>query len=107
MNPNDIAPMVMGVTLFLVTGGVILLRPLSRRLGELLEVMIRERAAPPPAPELTQIRDLLLNVESRLSLLEERQSFAEALLSSRSQGAGAALDHNGTNPSPLEIAPSA
>jgi hypothetical protein len=107
MNPNDVAPMVMGVTLFLVTGAVILLRPLTRRLGELLEVMVRQRTEPPPTPELTQIRDLLLNVESRLSLLEERQSFAEALLTSRSQHTGAALEPNGTDPAPREIAPRA
>jgi hypothetical protein len=107
MNPNDVAPMVMGVTLFLVTGAVILLRPLTRRLGELLEVMVRQRTEAPPTPELTQIRDLLLNVESRLSLLEERQSFAEALLASHSQRAGVALEPNGTNPTPREIAPRA
>jgi hypothetical protein len=105
MNPNDVAPMVMGVTLFLVTGAVILLRPLTRRLGELLEVMVRQRVEPPQAPELTQIRDLLLNVESRLSLLEERQSFAEALLASGSQRAAAVPEPNGTNPAPREIAP--
>jgi hypothetical protein len=107
MNPNDIAPMVMAVTLFLVTGGVILLRPLSRRLGELLEVMVRQKTEQPHTPELTQIRDLLLNIESRLSLLEERQSFSDALLTTRSELSRAALEANGADPARREIAPRA
>lgn len=86
MNPNDVAPMVMAITLFLVVGGVILLRPITKRLGSLLEVMTqqkRERVAGAEDPEL---RRYVANLESRLSLLEERQNFTEALLASGDRG---------------------
>ncbi|HEY0037879.1 MAG TPA: hypothetical protein VGB66_14380, partial [Longimicrobium sp.] len=36
---------------------------------------------PQPQPDLSQIRDLLTGIDNRLSLMEERQDFAEALLS--------------------------
>ena len=66
------------VTLILSVAGVILLRPLSHRLGALLEAMARER------DELRgkddhRLRELLDAVEARVSLLEERQDFTEAL----------------------------
>lgn len=79
MNPNDIAPMVTFVTLIIVVGAVILLRPLAKRLGDLLEVMTAQRKDA-SANEVAEIRQLLSSMESRLALLEERQSFAEALL---------------------------
>ena len=66
------------VTLILSVAGVILLRPLSHRLGALLEAMAREK------DELRgkddhRLRELLDAVEARVSLLEERQDFTEAL----------------------------
>jgi hypothetical protein len=74
--------MIVMVTLILTTGGVILLRPISRRLGELLHALAQEKLAPSERKELAQVRELVSTVESRLSLLEERQNFTEALLDS-------------------------
>ena len=37
MNPQDVAPMIVFTTLIVVTGGVVLLRPLVRRLGDLID----------------------------------------------------------------------
>jgi hypothetical protein len=84
MSP-DLAPMIVMTTGIITTGAVLILRPISKRLGRLLEVMAEQRlrpAPPPPPADMAQIRDLLTGIDNRLSLMEERQDFAEALLSS-------------------------
>lgn len=76
---------IMTVTGILTTGAVLILRPISKRLGRLLEVMAENklRPAPPasPAADMSHIRELLVGIDNRLSLMEERQDFAEAILS--------------------------
>jgi hypothetical protein len=92
MNPLEfIAPMVVAVTAILTVGGVIILRPLSNRLAELLHAMSREKATPSQLQELDQVRAQLAAIESRLALMEERQGFTEALLESGRGRARAAL----------------
>jgi hypothetical protein len=83
VNPNDVAPMVMAVTFFLVTGGVILLRPLVKRLADLLEVMAQQKRQASDPAELSRIRELLSSLDGRVSLVEERQRFTESLLERR------------------------
>ncbi|HEU0078026.1 MAG TPA: hypothetical protein VFQ76_10285 [Longimicrobiaceae bacterium] len=77
--------MMVPITGILTFGTVMILRPITREMGGLLQAMTQERrlrAAPAPAaPDMTQLRDLLANIDSRLSLMEERQDFAEALIS--------------------------
>ena len=83
MDPSSIAPMIVMVTAILTTGGVLIFRPISKRLGVLLEVMTQQKlkaAATDPA-EMARIRELLSSIDGRLNLLEERQDFAEALMS--------------------------
>jgi hypothetical protein len=82
MSP-DIAPMIVMVTAILTTGGVLIFRPITKRLGSLLEVMTHQklRAAAADPAEQARIRELLTSIDSRLNLLEERQDFAEALIS--------------------------
>jgi hypothetical protein len=80
MNPNDIAPMVAILVLTVVGGAVILLRPISRKLGDLLEVMIAERRRPTPTIE-PRLQETLERIEERLRLVEERQDFTDALIS--------------------------
>lgn len=77
-----IAPMAVSIVLILTVGGVALLRPIAKRLGDLLEVMVKERRNP-RFDELSQIRELLETTSQRLALLEQRQDFAESLLASR------------------------
>jgi hypothetical protein len=81
----DLAPMIVMTTGIITTGAVLILRPISKRLGRLLEVMAEAklRPAPPaqPQPDMSHIRELLVGIDNRLSLMEERQDFAEALLS--------------------------
>ncbi|HEX8830611.1 MAG TPA: hypothetical protein VF705_05560 [Longimicrobium sp.] len=81
----ELAPMIVMTTGIITTGAVLILRPISKRLGRLLEVMAEQRlrpAPPPPPVDMSQIRDLLTGIDHRLSVMEERQDFAEALLSS-------------------------
>jgi len=80
MQMEMIAPMVVGVVFMLTTGGVILLRPLSKRLADLLEVMASERRDPALREELTRARELNDSLGERLARLEERQDFTDRLL---------------------------
>ncbi|HEX6746818.1 MAG TPA: hypothetical protein VF092_05930 [Longimicrobium sp.] len=83
MTSGDIVILTVMVTAIVTTGGVLILRPISKRLGALLEVMTQQklRAANADPQDVTRMRDLLVSIDSRLSLLEERQDFAEALIS--------------------------
>ena len=75
-----IAPLILGVVVVLAVSGVILLKPLSKQLGTLLEAMAKERTEPQLGVELGHVRDLLETIDGRLSLVEERQDFTDALL---------------------------
>ncbi len=83
MDWSEVAPMLVAVTLILTTGGVMILRPLTKRLGDLIEVMIHERRQPPLREGLDGIHELLERQSSRLELIERRQDFTESLLSAR------------------------
>ncbi|MFQ5689854.1 MAG: hypothetical protein ACE5HQ_06255 [Gemmatimonadota bacterium] len=85
MDWDVLAPMIFMVVLTLTVGGVILLRPLSRRLGDLLETMAQERRGEIPGDDVTRIKTQLETVASRLALLEERQDFTDQLLAARQQ----------------------
>ena len=75
-----IMPMVVSVVFILTVGGVILLRPISRRLADLLEAMAAERRDPALKEELMRLREINESLSERLALLEEKQEFTEALL---------------------------
>lgn len=81
MSPATAVTIVL-VTGIVTTGAVLIFRPLARRLETLLQAMADERARPQGAHDLAQIRDILTGMDSRLAMLEERQDFAEALISS-------------------------
>lgn len=81
MDPS-LGPTICIVTGILTTGAVLILRPVSKRLGALLEAMTQDRlASRKSAPEMARVRELLSGIDTRLSNLEERQDFAEALIS--------------------------
>lgn len=58
-----------------------MLRPLAKRLSELLELYARERTTG-LEHEVGQMRDLLETMSARLQLLEDRQDFTERLIGS-------------------------
>ena len=74
-----LAPMIFLIILTVTIGGVILLKPISNKLGNLLEAMAEDRKEPRALEELTHIRELLETMNGRLNLLEERQDFTDAL----------------------------
>ena len=81
MDWDVIAPLIMVVVLTLTVGGVLLLRPIAKRLGDIVELMLREKQEGAQG-ELRRMGDLLENVHARVRLLEERQDFSERLLGS-------------------------
>jgi hypothetical protein len=78
------APLVGGIAFLLITGGVLLLWPASRRLGRLMEVMIQDRRHPADPATSARVQEALAALEQRLVYLEERQSFTDQLLAARS-----------------------
>ena len=74
-----IAPMVISVVLFLTVGGVILLRPIMKRLGALIDVIVLEKRGA-PVEENRRLRETVDTMNERLSLLEERLDFTERLV---------------------------
>lgn len=82
MGDPFLAQTIIATTLIVTVGAVLILRPIATRLGALLEAMTERQRRPVSPPELSQIRELLSGIDGRLSVLEERQDFAEALMSS-------------------------
>ena len=80
-----VAPMILSIVLVLTVGGVILLRPLTQRLVELIEVMTREKGPPRLQEDIGRIGDLLETMDARMRLLEERQDFTDSLLHAQRQ----------------------
>lgn len=87
----DILPfagMIFSLLLVLIIGGFILLFPLSRRLGQLLEIRMEERrqslaAGGAPAELAKQLETTLAALESlrgEVASLSARQQFVERLL---------------------------
>lgn len=83
MDWEMIAPMITAIVLFLTIGGVAVLRPISKRVGDLLEMYARDRQQGIES-ELGQVRDLLETLDARLHLIEERQDFTDRLLAPES-----------------------
>ncbi len=70
MDPEILAPLILTVVLTLTVGGVLLLRPIAKRLGDIVELMIRGKQGEAEG-ELRRIGDLLETVSGRMALLEE------------------------------------
>jgi hypothetical protein len=88
MNPNDVAPMIIGVFFFVTTAAVILLRPITKRLGSYLEVLAEERRRsltqqPVDRSDTVRLTAAIEALESRLAQVEEHQDFTNRLLSER------------------------
>ena len=83
MDWEIVAPMIVMVTGIVTAGGVLVLRPISKRLAELLAVMAQQKSGGSSELEAARLREVVSSLESRLALLEERQNFTENLLTSR------------------------
>lgn len=77
-----IAPMIFSITLVLSTAGVLILRPLTKRLGDLLEAMRTDRQARLEDQHTERLVNAVERLTDRIELLEERQDFTERMLTS-------------------------
>ncbi len=83
MNPmvwDQLAPMLVAICLILTVGGVLILRPLAKRFGDLLDMYAKDKEHGLHA-DVHQMRELLETMNSRLQLMEERQDFTEQMIS--------------------------
>lgn len=71
------------IFLFLSVAAVLILRPVTKRLGLLLEAIAKSKMGTPAdaTTELTRIRGTLEQMSKRLDLMDERQDFTERLVS--------------------------
>lgn len=79
LEPVALAGMIFSLLVILLIGGFILLYPLSRRLGALLE----QRLSASPSPgnrEVAQLRDAVRALQAEVQRIGERQAFTESLL---------------------------
>ena len=88
MNPNDVAPMVVGVFFFVTVAAVLLLRPIAKKLGTYLEVLAEERRRqlaerPLDRSDTARLTAAIEALENRLALVEEHQEFTNRLLADR------------------------
>ena len=80
-----IAPMIVGIVLILTVGGVVLLRPIAKRLGALLDVMVLEKSRT-TSVDNRRLGETVDTINERLSLIEERQDFTERLIGRSGSG---------------------
>lgn len=85
MEWDYIAPMLAVMTITLSLAGVLILRPLSKRLGDVIYFM-QERKSVPQQEELKRVAHLLEALDDRVDRLEHRLDFSERLLTSRDHG---------------------
>jgi hypothetical protein len=74
------------ITLFISVAAVAILRPISTKLGGLLEAMRHERTPSGKAaddPDVAHMRVLVEHLVKRIDLMEERMDFTERLLNGR------------------------
>ena len=81
MPEYDYLPTIVLSLLILCTTGVILLRPISKQLAQLLAHAVAEKQRA-FEKDAVQVRELVEVLDSRLRLVEERLDFTERKLSS-------------------------
>jgi flagellar biosynthesis/type III secretory pathway M-ring protein FliF/YscJ len=90
-----LAPVIVTVTLILMIGAVILLRPLSKQGAALLEQMLKDRREGRAAEDMERLTSAMANLSERMRLLEDRQSFTESLIEASPESRGRIAEHVG------------
>ena len=86
MEPMAIAGMIFTLIFTVLVGGLILLYPLAKRLGLLIESKIQDKdAARATLASEAELKEMIRALESQIRLLVERQEFTEKLLGNREQ----------------------
>lgn len=76
---GELAGVIISVSFMVATAAVILLWPITKRLGDYLEVLAQEKRSAVRPEEEARVLRALEDVSQRLALLEERVEFAEQL----------------------------
>ncbi len=85
---EEIIALLIPIVFILAMASVLILRPITKRLGEAFHPMQQDRhEARLDQGQLEQVRALVESVQERLELVEQRQSFFESLIESRSDKA--------------------
>jgi hypothetical protein len=75
------------IVLFMCIAGVLILRPVTKRLGLLIEALAKERMVAPAttldAVQIERIASVLEQLNSRLDLVDDRVAFMERLMEER------------------------
>jgi len=76
----------MGITVTLAVAAVLILRPLAKHIGKVLEMRARDRYERPEvsSDDLMRLTDAVSRLTDRIETLEDRQDFAERLLDAQS-----------------------
>jgi hypothetical protein len=83
MEPMAVAGMVFVLILCAMVGAFILLIPLSRRLGHLIDAWVQDKRGLGSPAELAELKRTIQELEAEVSALSERQQFTDQLLQSR------------------------
>ncbi|MHB1193993.1 MAG: hypothetical protein ACYC6F_13205 [Longimicrobiales bacterium] len=75
-----VAPMIVAVVACITIGGVLVLRPIAKKAGDLMEALARDKQGG-LQNDVGQLRDILETMNARLTLMEERLDFTERLMS--------------------------
>ncbi len=85
---GEIIALLIPIVFILAMASVLILRPITKRLGEALQQMQQERHETRlDQGQVEQVPALVESVQDRLELVEQRQSFFESLIESRSDKA--------------------
>ena len=87
MEWEALAALVVPVVFIVTVGGVVLFRPLMKRLGTLLDAMALEKSSS-SSEDVRRLQDVVEAMNQRMSLLEERQDFTERLIDRGTSGGG-------------------
>jgi hypothetical protein len=88
MDPNAFAGMAFTLILIGFVGGFILLYPVSRRLGQLLESKLQNKNGPELTPDqIETLQQALNSLQGDVRRLTDRQDFLEKLLSGEKRAA--------------------
>lgn len=80
MDWDMVAPMIILVTVTLSVAGVLILRPLAKRLGDLIEITARRQPRGERSEDLTRLTEVVGHLADRMEKLEQRQDFADRIL---------------------------
>jgi hypothetical protein len=83
MEPMALAGMAFVLVLCAMVGAFILLIPLSRRLGQLLDAWLQDKRGVVPNGEIAELRRTIQELEAEVHALAERQQFTDQLLQAR------------------------